>query len=82
MFCHAFHAPVRVFETRFASTSGLDGWAARGCTRLDTWKCVGILRIVRILSKSAPIESLGLSQGVHRLKVVVADDTVSFEVED
>jgi hypothetical protein len=36
---------------------------------------------VTVLSKSAPIESLGLSPGVHHLKVVVADDTVSFELE-
>lgn len=34
-----------------------------------------------VLLKSAPIESLGLSPGVHHLKVVVADDTVSFELE-
>lgn len=35
-----------------------------------------------VLSKTAPIESLGLPQGVHHLKVVVAGDTVSFELED
>ncbi len=34
-----------------------------------------------VLLKSASIGSIGLSPGVHRLKVVVADDTVSFELE-
>jgi hypothetical protein len=33
-----------------------------------------------VLTKSAPIESLGLGPGVHLLKVVVAGDTVTFEV--
>lgn len=33
------------------------------------------------LLKSAPIESLGLSPGIHHIKVVVAEDTVSFELE-
>jgi hypothetical protein len=33
-----------------------------------------------VLTKSAPIESLGLGAGVHLLKVVVAGDTVAFEV--
>jgi len=33
-----------------------------------------------VLSKSAPIESLGLGPGIHLLKVVVAGDSVAFEV--
>jgi len=33
-----------------------------------------------VLTKSAPIESLGLGPGVHLLKVVVAGDIVAFEV--
>ena len=33
-----------------------------------------------VLTKSAPLESLGLGPGVHMLKVVVAGDTVAFEV--
>ena len=49
--------------------------------QLDTRKRVDILKTVMVLSKSAPIESLGLSPGVHHLKVVVADETVSIEVE-
>lgn len=40
------------------------------------------MQTVTVLSKSAPIESLGLSPGVHHLKVVVAEDTVAFELED
>ena len=40
-----------------------------------------MIHTVTILSKSAPIESLGLCPGVHHLKVVVAGDTVSFELE-
>lgn len=33
-----------------------------------------------VLSKSAPIEALGLGPGIHLLKVVVAGDSVAFEV--
>jgi hypothetical protein len=36
--------------------------------------------IMTVLTKSAPIESLGLGPGVHLLKVVVAGDTLAFEV--
>lgn len=35
-----------------------------------------------VLSKNALIEELGLAPGVHHLKVVVAGDTVAFELED
>jgi len=34
-----------------------------------------------VLLKSAPIELLGLGPGTHTLKVVVAGDTMAFEVE-
>jgi hypothetical protein len=51
-------------------------------TRLDTRKPAGIIHAVTVLSKSAPVEALGLSTGVHHLKMVVADDTVSFELEE
>ena len=33
-----------------------------------------------VLTKSAPIDALGLGPGVHMLKVVVTGDTVAFEV--
>jgi hypothetical protein len=35
--------------------------------------------VMTVLTKSAPIDSLGLSPGVHMLRVVVAGDTVAFE---
>ena len=35
--------------------------------------------VMTVLTKSAPIESLGLGPGVHLLRVVVAGDTVAFE---
>ena len=34
-----------------------------------------------VLSKNAPLGSLGLGPGTHTLKVVVAGDTMAFEVE-
>ena len=34
-----------------------------------------------VVSKSASLESLGLGPGTHTLKVVVAGETVAFEVE-
>lgn len=36
---------------------------------------------MNVISKSASIESLGLSPGVHRLRVVVSEETVTYELE-
>jgi hypothetical protein len=35
---------------------------------------------MNVVAKSSSIASLGLGRGVHWLKVVVADDTVAYEV--
>lgn len=40
-----------------------------------------MIRPMNVVGKSFPIGSLGLSPGVHRLRVVVSDDTVAYEVE-
>lgn len=40
-----------------------------------------MIRHVNVIRKSAPIGSLGLAPGVHRLRVVVSEETVAYELE-